>query len=1143
MELGSPPLRDGVASTATLARFDEATPALAMHALALSGESDGHSRGAEGQPSAVTANVNPTSSSSRSSPRVEGRDTSSAAAFFVTPATAVGTPEIPTLEELLDGPAGCCSSSSAVRVQLPIANFAPAAHEGTDERAGEATAAAVRRPKEATAPADLTSVSSLSREARSSVRAGSLPPRGSAAAVPAQPPIPSAAVASSRAPLPALTTTPAGPLVVAVTDTATSPSYQEPTLPHVHATAGNVADVSPIAQRPPAKGEGPRRRCTRTASRTASCSARQSAGRGRSSSAAIPPMRTSKSGGATTAYAAALLRGILGADTPADRAATCANKKGTLLTALPSLTTLDLPVGLLVLYCAAEEMCATRKEAAALATSSTEDASAHSLLYILEQLSDLRRHDHRRAALRKASEAGRAKCEELYEAACKKRELDAAHRATRAQAVVQEELGACTFRPAVSRMVLCREAKGAKNFMQRCVEWKAEVDRRLRRRCEQLAEMETEQWAAAAAHSGISTPGEAITERSRRLLAQRSVQERLKSRPLLWEAKRPNEDSQAREEGSSAPSHALAEPAASPLQLLGMPLTSTIVEEQEAVLRGLRRPCSETRPSGEPSLLPQPQNTSAARVTKSFRGTVKRFLSRVEQDAEQREQNAAKLQARYHDPEAERFECATGRPLFRPNAMPTAMKDGHRVSFDHLPREKQEELRAELRRAGLEFMLSHYLRERQRERQESAAGSARTSSVPRRGDDADATEGSAPPQRSTSLQPHGRAMAEHHARFMASLEAALARKEQNWERLRAQATVEETFHPQITKRSARMALHKTGGTPVYERLVKSKEGMNASGARPVKTEPQLSSSARKDQPLPEAVQLFLARNGQWVDSRQRRLQHLAELEEERLRAGCTFTPSRHYDNVYGVAEPLSGVEESLMSASLHTGSPMAPYAAAGDSGDYREASQSHVRLQDLMASAADVRVMNELELLRSGAAFRDEQFVQSVCEQSGLTDTKRAMANLSLHSAPRLIRGGKGARAASSLPLQSSEMLSQSHLSPIPQRSNRPSASPCLLLRRDTRAPSLPFCESALMAVPAHLQSGSTPTPPIRRTATGAAEGARSGAFDFASDSPPAEDPWAALDAQIDAILKRHGHKRRRAKREGVHDVFGGLSS
>lgn len=1113
---------DGVAATGSLERCSDSDPGHAINVLAPSGESDCHSRGAGGQSYAETVNVNPTSSSFRSSPRMEVQETNNAGAFAVAPAAAARASEVLTLE-LLGGPAGCQSSTREASAAGPAYAEKAATAAASTERSKETTA-----PSELSAAANIAPLSSPSREVLSSARASNSAFRDSVAAASGHLLAPPAGAESSGVPLSVLTTAPADPLVGAATESATSQLHQATTLSYVKgdtaaglqtAAAGDVADQSPIAKRPAAKAEGSPRPLTRAASLSAARVRRQGVGREHHSSPATPSKQTSKGRSATSECAAALLRCILGTATPADRAAADARKGGAVSTAPPPISTLDLPVGLLLLYCAAEETCATLEGGA---TPSASSASAYSLLYILEQISDFRRRDHRQAALKQASELERAKCEELYEAAEKKRALAEAQRAAHAQAVEQEELGACSFRPALSKVARRMEAKGAKHFMEKCMAWKVEADRRLRQRCNHLAEMEAEQRAAAAAQSGMLTPGRAVTEGSRRLLAQPSVQERLKSRPCLWEVKRASESPQEGGVGVFVPTHVLTDTATSSPRLLGAPITSSTAEEQEAVLRELRRSGTEAGPSGD---LPQqlPQKTSTSRVSKNSGDTVKGFLSRVEQDAERREQTVAKLQARYHNPDTELFEGGTERPFFCPNAMPMGWEDGHRVSYADLPKAKQKDFRAELRRAGLDFVLTHYLRERQREKQQNVTGSGRGSSVAPQGDDPGVAEGNTAPWHSTSSQSPGHAMTvAHQARFMASLEAALTRKQKNWERLRAQATAEETFHPQISKRSARMALHKTGGTPIYERSTKLKRRDRAEGAQSEKSQGQPSSAVHRDRPLPEVAQFFLDRSGKWMESRERRLQHLAEMEEERRRAECTFTPNRYFGDAYERAEVSLGMEVSRTGASSHTDSLVTPDAAGSDAEGYRDISQSRVPPQDLMASAADVRVMNELELLRSSAAYRDERFVQAVCERSGLADTRRAMANLSLQSAPRLTRSRKDAWEASRPPHQSSATLFQSPLSPIPQRSNRPSASPYALPRRDTLTPFSSFHDSAPKSGPTLTQNESAQTP-MPRSVAGDVTAARSGARDFALSFPPVEDPWAALDAQTDAILKRHG--------------------
>ncbi|GET91626.1 hypothetical protein, conserved [Leishmania tarentolae] len=1138
---------DGEPAAVSLDRCSDFDPALTVRELALSGERDYHSRGAGGQSYSETVKVNPTSSSSRSSPRMEVHEIQRAGAFVVAPTAAAGTSEMLTLEELLDRPVGSSSSTSETPAQVPTIKFLTTSHRDSDDTKEApavgpayaekvATAAAFTQHwKEAPAPAELPAaakrapLSTSSREVQSNAQSSRSPIRDSVAAASVHTPVLPAGVVSSGMPLFVLATDPVDPLVSAAT--AKSQLYQETASPYIKddTTAGlqaeaarNVSDQSPIAKRPVAKVEESPRARKQAASSSAVRAARRDVGREHKSPTATQSKRASKSRSATPGRAAALLRGILGTATSADKAVTNAHKSDAVSTAPPPISTLDLPMGLLLLYCAAEETCIALEDGAAPSTSFASASSAYSLLYILEQISDFRRRDHRQAALKQARELERAKCEELYEAAEKKRVLAAAQRAARAQAVEEEELGACTFHPEVSKMARRMNARSTKNFMERCMAWRAEVDHRLRQRCNHLAEVEAEKRAVAAAQNGILTPGKAVTKRSRRILAQPSVQERLKSRPCLWEVKRPSDSPQEGVVSALGPAHSLIDATTSSRRLLGVPITSSTTEEQEAILRELRRPVTEAGASDD---LPQrlPQNMSTSRVSKNSGDIMKGFLSRVEQDAERREQTVAKLQARYQNPDAELFEEGTGRPFFHPNAMPMAWKDGQRVSYDDLPKEKQKEFRAELRRSGLDFVLSHYLRERQREKEQSVTGSCRGSSLEQQSDRAVACEGSTTPRHSTPLQSHGDTMTvAHQARFMMSLKAALARKEKNWERLRAEATAEETFHPQITKRSARMALHKTGGTPIYERSTELKRGASAEGAQSEKSQGQSHSAVHRDRPLPDVTQFFLDRSEKWMESRQQRLQHLAEMEDERLRAECTFTPNRYFGDVLEKTALPLGVEVNRTGVSSHTDSLVAPYAAGGDEQGYLDTSHPRVLLQDLMASAADVRVMNELELLRSGAAYRDEHFVQAVCERSGLTDTRRAMANLSLKSAPRLPRSRKNAWDASNPPHQSSASLLRSPPSPIPQRSNRPSASPYSVPRRDTLALTSPCHGSALKSLPTLSKNESAPTPMPRSVAEDATA-LLCGARDLSSSFLPVEDPWEALDAQTDAILKRHG--------------------
>ncbi|KAK7201994.1 hypothetical protein NESM_000267400 [Novymonas esmeraldas] len=1109
------PTRGAVMAGMSLDRFNDSLPPYAAHMLALSGDSDATSRVAGGQSYPETINVDPTLSGSHSSTRMEAP----------APAAAAAVPSaMPSVEELLDEPAGPRRSTTMIPVRSPTIEALIPVQKDTDS----AEAAVGQPPSRAAA----------STEVAAATAASSAASRSPAPSCPPTPPItvsrPADGASTSALGTPSADTLAAAAAADAATLRAPVPHLSSSEQGHVSATATPRVAVaedntehSPTAKPPAASRHASPRTAAGARSRSAVRAGRAvSTSRRRSATSASPSRRVGRTRGPTSSvYIAALLRGILGTATPADKAAVAAaasagKTRGAVSTAPPPVSRLDLPVGLLVLYCAAEEACAvvegaTHASAAGAGVAATVAAAAtaaagYSMLYILEQLSDLRRRDHRAAALQRASEVERVKCEQLYVAAARRRAFAAAQEATHALAVEEEELGACTFHPAVSETAQRVEGKGTKDFMQKCVAWRAEADRRLQHKYERFAEVEAEQQAAAAALDGTLVPGEAMTAESRRLLEQPGVQARLKARPCLWEAKRPAEESPG---GVVAPTAA---------ELIGAPVTSAMRVEQEAVLHLLRLPATSVDASADASQLPP--NTSASRAPKSGAVSMKEFLSRVEHDAQRREQQSARLQARYHNPAVEQFIPATGQPLFRPNAMPTTWKEGRRVGYDDLSKEEQDAFRAELRRTGHEYVLTHYLREQQRERRRSAMSSVRAADTPPpppQDGEADTTltsvEGAAQSASPSSGAPARAVSVSAQSRFMASLEAAVARHAQSRERALAQATVEETFRPQLTKRSVKMALHKTGGTPIYKRPLPSRE---EAAAEPLSS--SFSPSPRhKDRALPEAAELFLARNGQWSEARQQRLQRLAGLEEERQLSGCTFNPNRDFGGAHeATAVPPPGGAEGTPAGGT-------PRAMGGDAASTRHASsQLHARPQDVLASAADVRVMNELELLRTGAAYRDGRFVQAVCDNSGTSDVRRAMANLSLHSAPRLTGSDSGAWVTSpSQPRHTASSALHTHLSPIQQRSHQPSSSPYLAPRRSTRAPSFPFHETPPVSAPRRSMSDSTQTP-MHRPAAGEVAAARhhplrAGAS--ASSSPSVDDPWAALDAQTDAVLRRCG--------------------
>ncbi|KPI90118.1 hypothetical protein ABL78_0763 [Leptomonas seymouri] len=816
---------------------------------------------------------------------------------------------------------------------------------------------------------------------------------------------------------------------------------------------------------------------------------------------ATPTKQKPKRAAITAAQIAELLTGAGG--TPSRTLTSDKASKANVSGSLPSMCAVDLPLGLLVLYCAAEDDTSETKNVAATSPASAHLSAAYGLLYFLRQLSDMRRRDRRRAILQQASAAEEAKCKELYETAVKRRNATAALQAARAQEVEKEELEQCTFHPELSPAAKSVAGKGAKDFMAKCLEWKVETERRLKQKYERQVEMEAEAVAMAAAQNGVPAPGEAMTERSRRLLEEPEVQERLKARPNLWEAKKPAAETIAHDpQGLTA-------------SLLGAPIGSKVEEEQAAVLHRLRRSDAVGQ---DASLL---SKSDLQRPNKGKGRAVQQFLSRVEEDAARREAIAARLTSRYHNPDMERYEAGTGQQLFTPNAMPTVWKDGRRVGYEDLTEEEQRDFRVELEKAGMGFVLARYSRD-QKDRSERQDRDGR-----------DHVDGNSETRDASPHLQSGALTTAQRERFMASLQDAMTRREQNLQRVRAQATAEETFHPRITPRSIRMARQKNGNKPIYERSTVARDVATVSAKSPSKetdAEPKRSLNAsHKDRPLPDVAALFLARNEQWSEARQRRLERVAAEVEEKRHGDCTFSPRRFFNDPGDSPVQSDGATEGR---GVHAPHPLDSSGEGNEQGRHRTTHARHY--QDELATAADVRLMNELELLRSGAAFRDERFVRAVCDRTGVSDWRQAMANLSLQSAPRL----SSSRTGASPPSHGGSAAGGAHssswqISPIATRSNRPSASPYAAPRHVDPRPeaSLPSTYVSQHCVPMmRTESGATQTPTHHHSCTADAYSSRRSPISRANaredfdDVPPIEDPWAALDAQTDAILKRHGY-------------------
>lgn len=720
---------------------------------------------------------------------------------------------------------------------------------------------------------------------------------------------------------------------------------------------------------------------------------------------------------------------------------------------------LDLPMGLLLLYYAVRDTCAT----ADLSQDADPPSSAYSLLFILERVSAMRRREHRRAMLQEASALEQRKCDELYEAALQRRAQQAAVATSRAVEVAAAELAECTFHPTVSEAAHRHAFHGRlEDFMDKCLKWREEADRRLHAR---YADGES----AGANLAGGKT--NAMNARSRHLLLRADVQDRLQGRPALWVPK---------DAGSAAGSHGGSERS-------GMPLTKTKIREYNALLHDLLM-AEETGGDSTPeaavshhisSACSQPLSTSSA--------TIKGFLNRVKEDITQREANSTKLQKRFCDPTRGSYEPMTGQPYFIPNAMPTVVRDGQRVSYDQLNAAEQEEFRAYLQQNGMEYVLVRYLQSKRQGVQASPAARLGQDEVP----------------------------------LILAMAEDATRRAKNLERVRQQATLEETFRPHITPRSVRLARHRTGGVKIYDRPPKSEPQRthSASTLRGTRSPGMHAGSGylspSRKRPLstetPASTVALLARSDLWVGSRNRRLQEVAAMEEERQFSECTFEP--RCSSVHGQLTPWKTVNGTSPPAAVIE-DPARALTLVDESG--HRASVLSTRALDAMANSADVRVINELELLRSGIAYRDTGFIEAVCETSGVQDVRRALSNVSLRTAPRLPR-----RSNSSRP-------SLSHPSPILRRSYQPSMSPLHSHQEGAVMWATPLSRGDGTQLDGNSSSEwhtSTdaamkhrPPPPSRRS-----NSIRQPLKDVLGSLPPVEDPWAALDAQTEAILKHHG--------------------
>ncbi|PWV10585.1 hypothetical protein C3747_68g56 [Trypanosoma cruzi] len=279
-------------------------------------------------------------------------------------------------------------------------------------------------------------------------------------------------------------------------------------------------------------------------------------------------------------------------------------------------------------------------------------------------------------------------------------------------ATEEKELRECTFKPTISDSAKEIAPKGLTTFMERCLEWKHTAALRLQKKAAQdsINRGEDEwmiQWK--------------MGERSRQLLEE--FKKKGRRWPKLWEPKSPNR-------AIAAPSSFSFIAAAAGDQLTPgaaqAVLTNTTEQHESDILeKPFFHPVTCASVDEKIALLQhmgEDETTDTAGMSEksdqSRRSLLNSYLQRVESDKMRREEKLEKLRIHYAKlANEQKYEKKTGQPLFEPNALPTVVKDGVRVSFNELNGEEQRLLIKKLRQQHQEYVLARYFRD-ERERRE-----------------------------------------------------------------------------------------------------------------------------------------------------------------------------------------------------------------------------------------------------------------------------------------------------------------------------------------------------------------------------------------------------------------------------------------
>ncbi|PWU88078.1 hypothetical protein C4B63_80g33 [Trypanosoma cruzi] len=345
---------------------------------------------------------------------------------------------------------------------------------------------------------------------------------------------------------------------------------------------------------------------------------------------------------------------------------------------------LDLPLAVTLLYYAAIADAPVK--------------SVNSLLYLFELLGE------------PAPSPARGNL--LYEEGMQQRKNSAKWREEQKMQLEEKELRECTFKPTISDSAKEIAPKGLTTFMERCLEWKHTAALRLQKKAAQdsINRGEDEwmiQWK--------------MGERSRQLLEE--FKKKGRRWPKLWEPKSPNRAIAAPSSFSfiAAAAGDHLTPGAAQAVLTNTteqhgsdilekpffhPVTCASVDEKIALLQHMGE--DETTDTAGMS----------EKSDQSRRSLLNSYLQRVESDKMRREEKLEKLRIHYAKLANEKkYEKKTGQPLFEPNALPTVVKDGVRVSFNELNGEEQRLLIKKLRQQHQEYVLARYFRD-ERERRE-----------------------------------------------------------------------------------------------------------------------------------------------------------------------------------------------------------------------------------------------------------------------------------------------------------------------------------------------------------------------------------------------------------------------------------------